>query len=199
MSHGCAPTSRNLGGLDAAVIQGKQSACVLGFLESEGGDMSESSYVLVTPARNEEAFIGKTIESVIRQTVRPRNWIIVDDGSSDGTVAIASSAAAVYPWITVVRRTNRGFRVVGRGSVEAFHCGLSALQTVEYDYIGNLDADIIIGPRYYETILAAFEVDPTLGIAVGSLYETHGGSRKRLSVPTGNGGWGSEVPAPYVF
>lgn len=142
--------------------------------------MSQSQYVLVTPARDEEIFIGKTIEAVTRQTLRPRNWVIVDDGSSDQTVAIVSKAAATHRWITLIRRPDRGGRDVGKGSVEAFNCGFRALQNTNYDYICNLDADIVIGPYYYEMMLAVFRADPTLGMAVGSLFETYNGVRTRL-------------------
>ena len=45
----------------------------------------ELKYVLITPARNEEEFIEKTILSVISQTVLPQKWIIVSDHSTDRT------------------------------------------------------------------------------------------------------------------
>ena len=65
------------------------------------------SYVLITPARNEEAFIEKTIESMIQQTVLPRKWVIVDDGSTDKTPDIVSRYLEQYPWIEMVQRPQR--------------------------------------------------------------------------------------------
>ena len=61
------------------------------------------AYVLITPARNEAAFIEKTIESVIHQTVLPAKWVIVDDGSTDNTAAIVSRYLERYPWIELVQ------------------------------------------------------------------------------------------------
>jgi poly-beta-1,6-N-acetyl-D-glucosamine synthase len=142
--------------------------------------MQEASYVIVTPARNEAAYIGRAIEAVVSQVVRPMQWIIVDDGSSDETAAIGEMASTRYPWIRVVKRPDRGRRAVGSGSVEAFSCGLRAIDADQWDFICNLDADMVVGPRYYETMLKKFRDDPRLGIAVGSIYETHNTERVRL-------------------
>ena len=51
------------------------------------------NYVLITPARNEAAFIEQTIESVVAQTARPAKWVIVSDGSTDGTDEIVGRYA----------------------------------------------------------------------------------------------------------
>ena len=59
-------------------------------------------YVLITPARNEAAFIEKTIESVVAQTIRPVRWVIVSDGSTDGTDDIVRKHAAKHDWIELV-------------------------------------------------------------------------------------------------
>jgi glycosyltransferase involved in cell wall biosynthesis len=142
--------------------------------------MPEQRYVIVTPARNEAAFIGKTIQAVIAQTRKPQAWIIVDDGSTDGTAEMARNAAKNYPWISVIERPDRGFRSVGQGSAQAFRYGMDRLGEANYDYVCNLDADVLVGPRYYERMLAAFASDPKLGIAVGWIYEEHNGVRVRL-------------------
>src|SRR3974390_262376 len=61
------------------------------------------TYVLVTPARNEEAFIEQTIKSVISQTVLPEKWVIVSDGSTDRTDEIVKGYLPTNPWIEFVR------------------------------------------------------------------------------------------------
>src|SRR5262245_41121242 len=86
--------------------------------ETPGG-ASLSRYVLVTPARNEETFIRKTIESVINQTVPPVKWVIVDDGSTDSTAEIAKQYLPKYPWIEMVQRPSRQDRNFA-GKVHAF-------------------------------------------------------------------------------
>jgi biofilm PGA synthesis N-glycosyltransferase PgaC len=128
--------------------------------------MAEPSptYVLVTPARNEARYIAGTIRSVIAQTVPPRQWVIVSDGSADGTDAIVSGFLAAYPWIRFVRIPERGQRDFG-AKVHAFNMGYAALRDVQHDIVGSLDADITFGPDYFEFLLARFAEDPGLGVA----------------------------------
>src|SRR5436309_2488016 len=101
---------------------------------------SLQSYVLITAARDEAKYIQDTIESVLRQTVRPAKWVIVSDGSMDGTDDIVAAYAANHPWIVLVRMPPRRARHFG-GKAVAFNAGLAALNGVPYEYIGNLDAD----------------------------------------------------------
>jgi biofilm PGA synthesis N-glycosyltransferase PgaC len=122
------------------------------------------SYVLVTPARNEARHIAGTIRSVIAQTVPPRRWAIVSDGSTDGTDAIVSEYVAAYPWITLVRTPEHPHRDF-RAKVRAFNAGYAVLRDVEHDVVGNLDADITFEPDYFESLLARFAEDPRLGVA----------------------------------
>ena len=101
-------------------------------------------YVLVTPARNEARFIELTIKSVIAQSVLPARWVIVSDGSTDGTDEIVRRYATSHTWIELVRmpeRTERHFA----GKVYAFNAGYSRVRDVSYDVIGNLDGDISFG------------------------------------------------------
>ncbi len=84
-------------------------------------------YVLVTPARNEEAFIEKTIETVIRQTVLPAKWVIVNDGSTDATGSIVGKYAASHNWVELVNlpvRNDRNFAA----KVYAFNAGQERLK-----------------------------------------------------------------------
>ena len=83
------------------------------------------TYAIISPVRNEAKYLDRTIQSVIKQTWRPVEWVIVDDGSSDDTATIAETAAVQHPWIKVIRRANRGFREPGKGVVVAFNEGLA--------------------------------------------------------------------------
>ena len=121
------------------------------------------TYVLVTPARNEECFIENTIKSVLSQTVKPLRWVIVSDGSSDRTDEIVSRFAINHPWIELVRtpeRTERHFA----GKVCAFNMGYARLKDLKYDIIGNLDADISFGPDYFSFLVGKFAKYPNLGV-----------------------------------
>ena len=122
------------------------------------------TYALVTPARNEEALIGQTIESVVSQTVRPIRWIIVSDGSTDGTDQIVDRHTAQYEWIELMRMPQRRDRQFG-GKAIAFNAGYERLKPLTFDLIGNLDADITFEPDYYEFLTGRFSLDPNLGVA----------------------------------
>src|ERR1700730_14135112 len=99
------------------------------------------TYVLITPARNEAQFIELTIRSVVTQTVRPLRWIIVSDGSTDGTDDIVRKYTRDYPWIQLVRMPERRERHFA-GKVHAFNSGYERLRDLGYDVIANLDGDI---------------------------------------------------------
>jgi glycosyltransferase involved in cell wall biosynthesis len=122
------------------------------------------TYVLITPARDEGAFIERTILAVIDQTVRPAKWVIVSDGSTDRTDEIVKRYAAAHPWIELLRMPERTERHFG-GKAVAFNAGRDRAQDTAYDVIGNLDADISFDRDYFAFLLDKFERDKTLGVA----------------------------------
>ena len=122
------------------------------------------TYVLITPARNEDEFLERTMESVIRQTMRPLRWVIVSDGSTDRTDEIASRGAAEHEWIDFIRIPDRQGRNFA-GKVGSVNAGVARVKHLEYDIIGSLDADISFRPDYFEFLLGRFAQDPKLGIA----------------------------------
>lgn len=126
-------------------------------------------YVVISPVRNEERFIERTIHSVVNQTVLPKQWIIVDDGSTDMTKKIVEKYAQLHPWIILVERKNRGFDKLGAGVVEAFYEGLSHVN-VDYDYLVKLDGDLSFEHDYFEYMLKKFECVPGMGMASGQSY-----------------------------
>jgi glycosyltransferase involved in cell wall biosynthesis len=121
-------------------------------------------YVLITPAHNEEAFIQKTLDSMVAQTVLPERWVIVDDGSTDRTAEIVESCARRHPWIELVRRPQRLDRSFA-GKVHAFNAGLERVQSIQFEVVGNLDADLSFDPDYLEFLMRKFSEDPRLGVA----------------------------------
>jgi glycosyltransferase involved in cell wall biosynthesis len=145
--------------------------------DGEGVRMPGSSatprIVVVSPTRNEETTLPRTIASMQAQTLLPVRWILVDDGSTDRTPELMREAAARLPWIRVVSRPDRGFRKVGGGVIEAFDAGRAAVD-VEHDFIAKMDVDLEFGPRYLESILARFAGDPQLAAASGKVFRREG-------------------------
>ena len=121
-------------------------------------------YVLVTPVRNEERFIEKTLASVCAQTLLPKRWVIVDDGSTDRTPVIVEEHARNCSWIEVVRRPQRLDRSFA-GKVHAFNAGFALVQRLDFEVIGNLDGDLSFEPDYLEFLMRKFSGDPKLGVA----------------------------------
>jgi len=142
---------------------------------------STYSYILITPSRNEEAYIEKTIQSVISQTVLPKKWVIVSDGSTDRTDEIVKRYETEYDFIELLCRETDEERNFG-SKVYAIRAGLERLNGIEYDFIGNLDADVSFEPDYYERVLARFRDNPKLGIGGGILFELCGGKWIQLQV-----------------
>jgi glycosyltransferase involved in cell wall biosynthesis len=135
--------------------------------------------VLVTPARNEEVFIEKTIKSMIRQTFLPLKWVIVDDGSADRTREIIRSYLGSYRWIELVelpQRRDRSFAA----KVTAFNAGYERVASLPYEIIGNLDADISFDRDHFEFLVRKFADDLALGVA-GTVFREEGYSSERDS------------------
>ncbi len=132
-------------------------------------------YILLTAAKNEEAYIAKTIESVLRQSVLPVAWFIMDDGSTDQTAKIIESFAAKHPFIRLNSAGSREGRNFG-SQYKAIQAAYEIAGTLEFDFVGMQDADI--APErsdYYEAILGEFGLNPKLGIAGGLIYELANG------------------------
>ena len=130
-------------------------------------------YILITAARNEELFITKTLDSVVTQTALPERWIIIDDGSTDRTAEIVESYTKRHPWIQLLRRPRRVDRNFA-GKVQAVTAGLDQAQSLEFEIIGNLDADISFEPDYMEFLLQKLSEDGELGVA-GTPFTQDGG------------------------
>lgn len=150
----------------------------------DGSDMAEGSpqptranqvgghaYVLITPARNEAKFIELTIQSVLAQTIRPLKWVIVSDGSTDGTDEIVRSYASQHDWIELLQKSEHKERTFA-AKVDAFNAGYDRVSRLHYDVIGNLDGDISFDDReYFEFLISKFAENVKLGIAGTSFRE----------------------------
>lgn len=134
-------------------------------------DMIDSRrYVVITPVRDESHYLPFTIRSMVEQAIRPVEWVIVNDGSSDSTGEIIDSAVSKHSWIRAVHRKNRGYRKWGAGIMEAFYDGYNALHTKDWEFVAKLDGDLSFPPDYFQRALDKFEENPCLGIGGGFLY-----------------------------
>ena len=135
--------------------------------------LSPMKYVLITPARNEEAFIRKTLDSVVAQTALPERWVIVDDSSTDRTAEIVESYTRRHPWIELVRRAQDPDRNFA-SKAHAVALGFERVNPIQFDIVGNLDADVSFQPGYMEFLMRKFSEDPQLGVA-GTPFTQDGG------------------------
>ena len=135
--------------------------------------MNTVKYVLITAAKNEEFFIEKTIQSILNQTIKPERWIIVSDGSTDQTDKIVKQYKNQYKFIDLIAlppKKQRNFS----SKVNALNQALIRFEQTEYDFIGNLDADVTLDRSYYEEVFHTFQSNPKLGIAGGIILDCIG-------------------------
>jgi poly-beta-1,6-N-acetyl-D-glucosamine synthase len=132
-------------------------------------------YVIISPCRNEAAFMRQTLDSVIGQSILPAKWVVVDDGSTDETPRILREYADRHAWIRVVTRKDRGGRSVGAGVVDAFYAGYETIVPDDYDYLCKLDLDLRLPPRYFERLMQRMEADPRIATCSGKAYIEDGG------------------------
>lgn len=132
--------------------------------------MNSAKYVLISPCRNEAAYMKQTLDSVIDQSIRPAKWIIVDDGSTDQTPEILREYRAKHNWIEIVTRSDRGRRSVGPGVIDAFYDGYKTISPDDYEYLCKLDLDLRLPPRYFEILIGKMTLNPRIATCSGKAY-----------------------------
>jgi biofilm PGA synthesis N-glycosyltransferase PgaC len=148
-----------------------------------------SRVLLITPARDEAAYLEMTIRAVAAQTRTPDLWLIVDDGSTDATPQILERYAAQLPFLRVSRAPAGADRAGTDGlaiaaEAQAFNAALATVDAGEFTHIGKLDADVELPPNYFEHLLERFAAEPELGIVGGTLLERSGGGWQPTKVPS---------------
>ena len=147
------------------------------------------AYAAVTPVRDELENLTRLAGALAAQTTLPRRWLIVDTGSSDGTLEAARKLAEEHAWIEAIADDDSGGALRGAPIVRAFARGAAHLEPLP-EIVVKLDADVSVPPDHFERLLAAFAADPTLGIASGTAEELTGGEwRARFN--TGSSVWGA--------
>jgi len=132
--------------------------------------MTDQTYVLISPCRDEAQYMRQTLDSVVQQSVTPTLWVIVDDGSQDGSREILADYAEKHDWIRIVHSPDRGHRAVGPGVVEAFYRGLDTVDLDRFPYLCKLDLDLELPPLYFEILMERMAENPRLGTCSGKPY-----------------------------
>ncbi len=122
---------------------------------------------VVVPVYNVEAYIRECLDSVIHQSYRDIEIIVVDDGSSDNSLSICQDLAREDNRITVIHQDNRGVVSARQTGIDAAHG----------DYVGFVDGDDWIDSDMYEYMIDHIG-DADL-ISVGCFWEEDKGKIKR--------------------
>ncbi len=132
--------------------------------------MDDRRYCVVSPCRDEARYMRRTLDSMLRQTVPPALWVIVDDGSRDATPDILAEYAQRHPFIRIVRRPDRGHRKLGGGVIDAFYAGYETIRRGDFEFLCKLDLDLDLPPRYFEILLDRMAAEPRIGTCSGKPY-----------------------------
>ena len=140
-------------------------------------------HVIIIPARNEAEYIRATLDSISNQTETPDRVYVVDDGSTDSTPEIVASMSRDKPYICLLRKEDRGARLMGGGVVETFNFAYSKCRTEDFVYISKIDADLVFPPDYFKILLDFMDRNTNVGVASGVIYENIGSRRTKLRLP----------------
>ena len=132
-----------------------------------------NKFAIVTPVKDEINYFPKTIKSILSQEVKPQKWIIIDDGSTDGTTAIIKKAEKENDWIEGIYRESNKDRKPGGEFVLGI--GLEKLNLDDYEFIVRMDGDLKFKSNYFKVLFEKFDSNPNLGIASGVCFITRNG------------------------
>lgn len=141
----------------------------------------KNNFVIISPCRNEDQYIRRTLNSVINQTFLPDLWIIVDDGSTDNTPQILEEYSNRYNFIQIITRKNRGYRSVGPGVIDSFYAGYNIIDIHSFEYLCKLDLDLDLPSQYFERLILRMNSNPRIGCCSGKPYYFNKSSGKLVS------------------
>ncbi len=148
---------------------------------------ADQRLLVVSPVRNEVAHLERVVAAMAAQTRPPDEWIVVDDGSDDGSGELLDSLAPLVPFMRVVSVAGEPGpagvdRLALAAAPRAFNLGLEHGRG-DFTHVAKLDGDVELPPDYYEVLLSRFARDERLGIACGDLVEPVGSAWERLAIP----------------
>lgn len=129
----------------------------------------------MSPVKDEAEHLPLTARALIEQSHLPVQWVIVDDGSTDATPAIAEALAAEHDWITVVRPGGSAERARGAPIVRAFDAGVATLRE-RPEVVVKLDGDLFLPAHYFAWVAETFARVPRAGV-VGGVAMINDGTR----------------------
>jgi glycosyltransferase involved in cell wall biosynthesis len=145
--------------------------------------------LVISPVRDEEAHVRTLARSVAVQTRPPDRWLVVDDGSKDGTLELARAAAGEHAFLRVLQAppardgADSESRLGRAAEIRAFNWALEQVGLDRYTHVAKVDGDIELPPDYFERVLREFEHDPSLGVAGGRFAERHGDGWRTVRIP----------------
>lgn len=137
-------------------------------------------HIIITPVYNESKYLRNYLDSIIKQTHRPFQLIMVDDNSTDESAQIIKKYAKKHEWIKYVYHSSENKKSQGKKVIQAFNFGLNYCDLLEIDIISKIDADLQFPPNYFEEIMAAFKFNSRLGIAGGIIEEERDSTWTRI-------------------
>ena len=161
--------------------------------------LNESRYIVISPVKDEEQHIERTILSMAQQSVLPLNWIIVDDGSTDRTRDIVRTYAAKHSWITLVQAEQEAVAPPESRIIRAFNIGYQTIKDANHDFIAKVDCDLDLPHHYFEQLMLRFQQDRELGIASGVYLERTRGSWTTVKMPVYHAAGASKVIRAKCF
>lgn len=145
--------------------------------------------LIVSPVRNEAAHIERVVRAVAAQELPPARWIVIDDGSDDGTLELLRDLEPEVGFLTVAQAPRVAAapgrdRLARAAAPRTFNAGLAVAGDITaYTHVMKLDGDIELAPSYLRRLMERFAADPLLGLAGGVLDEPlEGGGFRRLKI-----------------
>jgi glycosyltransferase involved in cell wall biosynthesis len=148
------------------------------------------SLIVVTPMWNERRHIEVVARAMLAQTRPPDRWIVVDDGSTDGTRERLVELEREVPFMTLVAVSDPDHaaaadRLVAAGPPRAFNAGLAAASSGGWDFVAKIDGDVELPRHYFERLLDCFAAEPRLGMVGAQILEPRPGGRwRRVGIPS---------------
>ena len=126
------------------------------------------NYIIITAVKNEELYIHKTINSILNQTILPKQWIIVDDFSTDSTFSIIKELIKDYEWIQLKTNMDIKENDVSTRVSKTINKIIQIIEIDNFDVICKIDGDINFDQYFIANIINEFKNNNNLGIASGS-------------------------------
>jgi glycosyltransferase involved in cell wall biosynthesis len=121
---------------------------------------------IIIPCYNEDQFLEKNLSSLVNQTLKAKNILIVNDNSTDGSEEIINAFAKAHKEISTIKTQQESQHLPGSKVINAFNTGLNRIDG-HYDIICKFDADLIFPLNYLEEITKIFTQNPKAGMVGG--------------------------------